>query len=110
MYAVEVYATVRQLVFAEGLSRREVARRLGLSRDTVRKMCSFSEPPGYVRTKPVERPKLGPLVGAVDAILAADRSAPAKQRHTAKRIWQRPARRWGSTSSAWTCRTRTPPS
>ena len=89
MYAVEVYATVRQLVFAEGLSRREVARRLGLSRDTVRKMCSFSEPPGYVRTKPVERPKLGPLVGAVDAILAADRSAPAKQRHTAKRIWQR---------------------
>ena len=47
MYAVEVYATVRQLVFAEGLSRREVARRLGLSRDTVRKMCRFSEPPGY---------------------------------------------------------------
>src|ERR687894_1600432 len=89
MYAVEVYATVRQLVFAEGLSRREVARRLGLSRDTVRKMCSFSEPPGYVRTKPVERPKLGPLVGAIDAVLAADRSAPAKQRHTAKRIWQR---------------------
>jgi hypothetical protein len=61
MYAVEVYATVRQLVFAEGLSRREVARRLGLSRDTVGKMRSFSEPPGYVRTKPVERPKLGPL-------------------------------------------------
>src|SRR5215211_4365747 len=89
MYAVEVYATVRQLVFVEGLSRREVARRLGLSRDTVGKMCRFSEPPGYVRTKPVERPKLGPLVGAIDAILAADRSAPAKQRHTAKRIWQR---------------------
>ena len=86
MYAVEVYATVRQLVFVEGLSRREVARRLGLSRDTVRKMCSFSEPPGYVRTQPVERPKLGPLVGVIDAILAADRSAPAKQRHTAKRI------------------------
>jgi transposase len=89
MYAVEVYATVRQLVFAEGLSRREVARRLGLSRDTVRKMCRFSEPPGYVRTKPAERPKLGPLTGVIDAILAADRSAPAKQRHTAKRIWQR---------------------
>ena len=55
MYAVEVYATVRQLVFAEGLSRREVARRLGLSRDTVRKMCRFSEPPGYRRTKAAER-------------------------------------------------------
>jgi transcriptional regulator with XRE-family HTH domain len=89
MYAVEVYATVRQLVFAEGLSRREVARRLGLSRDTVRKMCRFSEPPGYRRTKAAERPKLGPLTGVIDAILAADRSAPAKQRHTARRIWQR---------------------
>ncbi len=89
MYAVEVYATVRQLVFAEGLSRWEVARRLGLSRDTVAKMCRFSEPPGRVRTKPVERPKLGTLTGVIDAMLVADRSAPAKQRHTAKRIWQR---------------------
>src|SRR3712207_8855524 len=52
-------------------------------------MCRFSGPPGYVRTKPVERPKPGPLTGVIDAILAADRSAPAKQRHTAKRIWQR---------------------
>src|SRR4028119_399612 len=77
MCAVEVYATVRQLVFVEGLSRREVARRLGLSRDTVGKMCSFAEPPGYVRTKPVERPKLGPLGGVSDAILAEGRGAPA---------------------------------
>jgi DNA-binding transcriptional regulator LsrR (DeoR family) len=45
MYAVEVYATVRQLVLAEGLSRREVARRSGLSRDVVRKMCRFSTRP-----------------------------------------------------------------
>jgi transposase len=89
MYAVEVYATVRQLVFVEGKSRREVARLLGLSRDTVGKMCRFSAPPGYVRTKPVERPRLGPLVGVIDAILEADRTAPPKQRHTAKRIWRR---------------------
>ena len=89
MYAVEVYATVRQLVFLEGKSRREVARLLGLSRDTVRKMCRYAAPPGYVRTKPVEHPKLGPLIPVIDAILAADRTAPPKQRHTAKRVWQR---------------------
>jgi transposase len=89
MYAVEVYATVRQLVFNEGRSRREVARLLGLSRDTVAKMCRYAAPPGYVRTKPVARPKLGALIGVVDAILDADRTAPPKQRHTAKRIWQR---------------------
>jgi DNA-binding transcriptional regulator LsrR (DeoR family) len=35
MYGVDIYATVRQLVFLQGLSRREVARRLGISRDSV---------------------------------------------------------------------------
>ena len=39
MFGMELYATVRQLVFLDGLSRREVARRLGISRDTVSKMC-----------------------------------------------------------------------
>jgi transposase len=89
MFGVELYATVRQLVFLDGLSRRDVARRLGISRDTVAKMCRYAAPPGYVRTKAVERPKIGPLIGVIDAILEADETAPAKQRHTAKRIWLR---------------------
>jgi transposase len=89
MFGVELYATVRQLVLLDGLSRREVARQLGISRDTVSKMCRYSAPPGYVRTKPVSLPKLGPLIGVIDAILDADETAPVKQRHTAKRIWRR---------------------
>ena len=36
-----------------------------------------------------ERPKLGPAVGFIDEILQADRKAPRKQRHTARRIWMR---------------------
>src|SRR4051812_7275005 len=52
-------------------------------------MCRFSVPPGYQRRKPPEKPKLGPLMPVIDAILAADRSAPIKQRHTAKRIFER---------------------
>jgi transposase len=89
MYAVEIYAAVRQYVFVEGKSRREAARFFGLSRDTVARMCRYSEPPGYVRTKPPEKPKLGPLIPAIDAILEADKSAPPKQRHTALRIFER---------------------
>ena len=81
---MELYATVRQLVFLDGLSRREVARRLGISGDTVSKMCRYAPPPGYVRTKPVSLPKLGPLIGVIDAILDADETAPVEQRHTAK--------------------------
>ena len=90
MFAVESYAAVRRFVFVEGHSRREAARVFGLSRDTVAKMCRFSLPPGYTRTKPAEKPKLGPLLPVIDAIVEADRTAPVKQRHTAKRIFERP--------------------
>ncbi|KHA62722.1 transposase, partial [Sphingomonas sp. Ant20] len=45
--------------------------------------------PGYRRTKPPTKPKLGALLPAIDAILAADREAPRKQQHTAKRIFER---------------------
>ena len=89
MFAVEVYAAVRHFVFIEGNSRREAARVFGLSRETVAKMCRFSLPPGYTRTKPAEKPKLGPLLSVIEAILEADRTGPAKQRHTAKRIFER---------------------
>jgi len=89
MFAVEVYAAVRRFVFVEGKSRREAARVFGLSRETVSKMCRFSLPPGYVRQRPAEKPKLGPLIPVIDAILEVDRTAPVKQRHTAKRIFER---------------------
>jgi transposase len=89
MFAVEVYAAVRQFVFSDGNSRREAARVFGLSRETVSKMCRFSLPPGYTRVKPVGKPKLGRLIPVIDAILAADVTAPVKQRHTAKRIFER---------------------
>ncbi len=89
MFVVEVYAAVRRFVFIEGNSRREAARVFGLSRETVLKMCRFSLPPGYTRKAPAAKPKLGPLLPVIDAILEADRVAPVKQRHTAKRIFER---------------------
>ena len=76
MFVVEIYAAVRRFVFIEGHSRREAARVFGLNRETVLKMCRFSLPPGYTRTKPPEKPKLGPLLPVIDAILEADRDAP----------------------------------
>ena len=60
-------------------------------RRTVKKMLSYSAPPGYRRTKPVRRPKLDGFTGIVDAILEADTDpdVPRKQRHTAHRIFER---------------------
>ncbi|MDH2132792.1 IS21 family transposase [Sphingobium yanoikuyae] len=89
MFAVESYAAVRRFVFVEGNSQREAAKVFGLSRETIAKMCRFSLPPGYTRSKPVAKPKLGLLLPVIDRILAEDYVAPVKQRHTAKRIFER---------------------
>jgi transposase len=89
MYTVEMYARVRRAVLVEGKSRRAVAREFGLARKTIRKMLEYSLPPGYRRQKPIRRPKLGPRLGVIDAILEDDKQRPKKQRHTAKRIFER---------------------
>ena len=86
---MEVYARIRRAVQVDGMSIREAARQFGLSRKTIRKMLQFSLPPGYQRKKPVARPKLGPWLGIIDQMLADDQSQPKKQRHTAKRIFDR---------------------
>lgn len=89
VYKVEVYARVRRAVQVDGMSVRQAAREFGLSRKTIRKMLAYSIPPGYQRKKPVSRPKLGPWLGVVDQILESDESQPRKQRHTARRIFDR---------------------
>jgi transposase len=89
MFSVELYGRVRHACHIEGLSQREAARRFGIHRNTVRKMLAFAVPPGYRRATPPPRPKLGAFTAIIDQILAADRSAPPKQRHTAKRIFDR---------------------
>jgi len=89
MYGVELYGRVRRACLVEGLSRREAARRFGIDRRTVAKMLEYSAPPGYRRDKPVKRPKLGPFLGIINQILRDDENKPKKQRHTAKRIFDR---------------------
>src|SRR5664280_189151 len=86
---VEIYGRIRRAVLVEGRSQRSVAREFGLARVTVRKMLGYSIPPGYQRKEPPKRPKLGPWVGVIDAILEEDKTKPAKQRHTAQRIFDR---------------------
>src|ERR687897_958376 len=89
MFSVELYGRVRHACHVEGLSLREAARRFGIHRNTVRKMLAFAVPPGYRRRGPPARPRLGAFTAVIDRILEEDRSAPAKQRHTAKRIHER---------------------
>jgi len=83
-----MYRKVR-LACAEGMSQREAARHFNISRDSVRKMLAFSAPPGYRRTAPVKRPKLDGFAEIIDGWLEEDRGSRHKQRHTAKRVFDR---------------------
>ena len=89
MKRVELYARVRYAVQIEGLSERAAARRFGIDPRTVAKMMRFSVPPGYRRTKPPVKPKLGAFIAIIDRLLTEDKSRPKKQQHTAKRIFER---------------------
>src|ERR671921_2541200 len=89
MKAVDLYARVRRACHVEGMSQRQAAREFGIDPQTVAKMLRFSVPPGYRRSKPPVRPKLDAFTGVIDRILEEDRGRPRKQRHTARRIFQR---------------------
>jgi len=71
------------------MSERAAARYFGISRDSVKKIMSFSVPPGYRRTSPIRRPKLDGFTERIDGWLREDTGRPRKQRHTAKRIFDR---------------------
>jgi transposase len=86
---VELYARVRRAVVVDKMSEREAAKEFGLARETVRKMLRYSVPPGYRRQQPARRPKLDAWVAAIDQILEDDKAEGRKQRHTAKRIFER---------------------
>ena len=89
MFQVDVYLRVRRAVMVEGMSIREASRVFGLHRDTVRKMTAYPVPPGYRRQNPHGKPKLEPFTGVIDRVLENDLRRPRKQRHTAKRIFER---------------------
>ena len=89
MKVVDLYARVRRACHVEGMSRRQAARLFGVDPKTVAKMLRFSVPPGYRRRKPPARPKLDPFVPVIDRVLEEDAAQPRKQRHTARRIFER---------------------
>jgi transposase len=86
---VEQFELIRRDHEREGLSIRELARRHRVHRRAVRQALESAVPPPKRAPESRPAPKLGPYRVIVDEILKADRDAPRKQRHTARRIWQR---------------------
>jgi transposase len=85
---MDQWIKLRRKIRNEEVSLRQLERDTGIHRQTLRKIRDNSQPPGYQRTKPIEKSKIGPYIDRIKAIIKADKEAHKKQYHTAKKIWQ----------------------
>jgi transposase len=85
---VELFERIRRDNRDRGVSVRALAAKHRVHRRTVRDALASAEPPER-RTPQRAAPALGPWKSVIDTILEEDRGVPRKQRHTARRIWQR---------------------
>lgn len=83
---------IREMYYQQDKSITQIASETGLNRKTVSKyvdMEDFSSPPPLPETSEEHESKLDPFKPLIDRWLQADKLAPRKQRHTAKRIHRR---------------------
>jgi len=85
---VELFAEIRR-EFQSGVGTiKGIARKLGVHRRVVRHALADATPPARLYT-PRVKPRLALVQAFIDQILESDRTAPRKQRHTARRIHDR---------------------
>jgi hypothetical protein len=85
---LETLARVRRKVLVEGRSKRSVMAEEGLHWETLQKMLAHAAPPGYRQSVKRGR-KIDVFADWVRGVLEADGVVPRKQRHSAKRIFDR---------------------
>jgi transposase len=86
---MKMWEEIRRRVHRDGVSKREILRETGKRWMTLEKILAHAEPPGYRQGAPRPRPKIGPFAGRIEEIVETDKGVPKKQRHTAKRIFER---------------------
>ena len=85
---VELFAAIRWDYQREGLGVRALARKYDVHRRTVRQAIGSPLPPD--RKRPVRAaPVREAVAGWIDEMLREDLAAPRKQRHTARRVFER---------------------
>lgn len=103
MLKVAQYDYIRTAHRVYGKKIKEIARETGHSKNTVKKILKGE----YKRYKTREHqpyPVLGPYIEIIDQWLQDDQHSPKKQRHTAKRIYQRLQQENGYTGGESTVR------
>ena len=85
---MQLYEQIRRVHERESLSIRALSRRFGVHRRDVRAALD-SAVPAPRKTPQRPAPKLDAFKPIIDAWLETDQTLPRKQRHTARRVWQR---------------------
>ncbi len=87
---VEVFEEIRRDARLDpSLSVRQLAKRHGVHRRAVRQALASPVPPPRKVYPNRPRPAIDPWVEVIDSWLIADQQVTKKQRHTARRVWQR---------------------
>ncbi len=91
MLTVDDIEQIRRAHYCEHKSIRAIAREQHHHRRVIREALAGTSPGPrrYRQQRPRPRPVIGRVMQVIDAWLETDRHAPAKQRHTAKRIYDR---------------------
>ena len=71
MLRVEQWAEIRRMALVEGLSQREIRRRTGAGRDTIRRAVASAEPPSY-RSRSKLPSKLDPYRTEIERLLGEE--------------------------------------
>ena len=85
---MEKWAEIRRRVLTGEISKRAACQEYDIHWDTLQKILTHSEPPGYRRTQP-RRSKLEPFLPIIQEILESDKQVHRKQWHTGQRIFER---------------------
>jgi transposase len=84
-----MFEEIRKAHFGpDEVSIRALAEKYGVHRRTIRQALESAVPPPRASTERIS-PVLGRWIPVIDGWLEADKSAPKKQRHTARRVFQR---------------------
>jgi transposase len=104
MITVDQKEFIRREYFLNRKSMRQIARELHHSRRTIRKAIYDPGIPVYKRSKPAPKRCIGPFLEVIQQWLVEDKKRPVKQRHTAKRIYERLQTEYGYEGSDRTVR------
>ena len=86
---MDKWIELRRKIRNQEIPLRQISRENGIHRQTLRKIRDNSQPPGYQRTRPIQKSKIAPYIDRIKAILEDDKGAAhKKQYHTAKKIWE----------------------